>query len=339
MSRRAYVYRMAALGCLLALVQGCASSVDGTPLAEPASATATPAPVIDYAIPLTAAEKEKLSLLATWRSWDPCGLIDTTVLKSLGAPSDEVKIDGSEQLDACYGDFAYSSDAPDWDITVRIATTAGSDGVPTTLGDANVLIDEPKTAREGCSYLLPMSVIDQYVKVQADWRDTDPAPSPVCEVAKKMATAALPLLKSPPLRKDVHSSPDTPLALADPCAGIEGLSKTHTVQLSFTSTRMHRCALRLDKDVSVSVSIDVDRDRTTSSSLSADESVATVGKFTGVRRTGTSSCSISVAVGDPLVGTSTSSHSAPDFAHINVSAGTCPLADEVLLTTTAALKL
>lgn len=289
--------RLAAVVLALAAA-GCSSTVDGAATPVDAGGSVPPGPVV-YGVTIGDEARARFDRFADMRTWDPCALIDPTVLQGLG----EVESQTSRtDFDTCY---AYatppgSGRLDEWRVRLELDPSFSDyrrEDAPTqSIAGTQVLVLTSSSSPGECDLGVPVDD-ERVVDLSVDWSGSGPAPAPSCDAATALVEAMVPMLADPVRRAEGRYPVATPIATADPCAAIASYTaEGRAVQWDIDDGTLTRCTFSLgngrdaaDLDVDTGVAY-------TDSSPSDDEIPLTIGGFDATQRASTSGRSCTTTV-------------------------------------------
>ncbi|MEU6191706.1 hypothetical protein [Nocardia sp. NPDC047038] len=219
---------LSALVLATTLLSGCGSDIAGAAL--PQIADNGPS---SYRRALSAQEQSRLAVSDRVRELDACGFVNQAAIATLGAP---VYFGQGQDFDSCILRFTPSI-GPSRIYAVEINTGQRDTETPPTMIDGVPVRLRPA---DGCMATVPYPVRDFMFWLKG--RDN----SNTCSEAAAFVRAALPMLKSKPLRAGSQRVLDTPLARLDPCAALSVIGKNKPRLQVDTGLRPYYCKFALD---------------------------------------------------------------------------------------------
>ncbi|MEU2042671.1 hypothetical protein [Nocardia niwae] len=184
---------------------------------------------------MSAEEQARLAVSDRVRELDACGFVNQAVIATLGAP---VYFGQGQDFDSCILRFNPSI-GPNGIYEVEINTGQHDNQTAATMIDGVGVRLRPA---DGCVATVPYHVQDFVFWVKG--REN----SDTCTEATAFVRAALPMLKSTPLRAHSQRVLDTPLARLDPCAALSVIGKNRPRLRVETNMRPYYCTFTLDGD-------------------------------------------------------------------------------------------
>ncbi|MFD4406691.1 DUF3558 family protein [Nocardia sp. NPDC058499] len=246
------------------LVLGLAASACSASTApqEPAAATESAPTSLPYPEFLSEAQKATLPHRAAMRAMDPCGLLDTDALASIGHAT---YIGANNAYGECSSRFSPPAGPLQIrEISVAFTTSTGTYGTPVAgtpirisatpdFCTAYIMFDE--TRHIGLAYTVssPGNLMDSGRGPRED----------LCPTAQAVATAAIPLTKTPvdqlPQRGDAppfteqpefpaHAQVNHPLATLDPCAVLSTVAAGAPILRFYPDSFGWQCNFVIDPD-------------------------------------------------------------------------------------------
>jgi hypothetical protein len=184
---------------------------------------------------------------AEMRTWDPCALLDPAALAAVGEVSSQSSRSG---FDTCYA-YAAPPGATryaEWRLRVSLDPDFPDferrEATPRSIGGRDVL-SLPQTSPEDCDLVVPIDG-DRVVELDVGWSGSGAPPATGCSVAEPLVAAMVPLLADPVRRSEGRYPVATPLAVADPCAGIAAYTaRGEAVQWDLEDGDLTRCRFTL----------------------------------------------------------------------------------------------
>lgn len=248
--------RAALLLVLVVALAACARTVDGTATAvggrTGATGSVAPSGQPDrHGLAASAfddTDLQELHDLATWHTWDPCGLLDHATLTSLGTPK---TVDGADDLDGCTARVTPpgADRFTTWTVRVRVGVSYPVDvraqDMALRVAGTEVFKLGGTYGKNSCTIAIPQGD-RRSIDVGVSWESNEPAPAAACTLTQQAVTTTLPLLQSPTLRSASAFPPVSPLTTADPCAGMDAFAAAgETVSWAIPQSGVHDCFFEL----------------------------------------------------------------------------------------------
>lgn len=219
---------LSALLLPIMLLSGCGSVIAGAALPQVADDGPS-----SYRRALSAQEQSHLAVSDRMRELDACGFVNQAAIATLGAPT---YFGQGQGFDSCILRFEPSI-GPNRIYEVEIDTGLRDTETPPTMIDGVPVRLRPA---DGCMATVPYPVRDFIFWVKG--REN----SNTCTEAQAFVRAALPMLKTKPLRSRSQRVLDTPLARLDPCAALSVIGKNRPRLQLESNLRPYYCKFILD---------------------------------------------------------------------------------------------
>ncbi|MDV8021615.1 hypothetical protein [Rhodococcus sp. IEGM 1330] len=293
---------------------GCAVVLLGNALpAGSSSPTGSSSPQNRYGFEMSEADRYLADSAEFVRSLDPCGFLTEDDLAALGTVV-QLRPDG--ELSTCSASLnpatSSATDSVSIDLNGYQPTSDDPDYEQITIGDEQVYLDN--SSQGSCSIGFPLrDEFDGATPGAMDGFLTESGRSfavievsgsvvDACTAAKSVTETALGLLEDPPLRAD--SRYNLPLAMKDPCAVLEHLPATWTVDRWNPASDPYRChftasSATFEDNLAM---LDVALGYVDTDLRSTDRETVRQGNYTVETRGSDSSCFADIVLGNPVLG-------------------------------------
>jgi hypothetical protein len=202
-----------AVAALAVLVTACSAPIAGT-----ASPVGRPASTPGGGLPLDPEQQRKADLFAEIRTWDMCAMHDVeAAARATGFAPDALT--PYRELGICRLVMKEPNGTSEWELQLDVLPVIPTEGGGQPLAVDGVELPQVRDNTESrCAYSLPIGPPGAEpwgVEISVFTLAGNKAP---CDVAGEYATAILPRMTNPPLRRDGGTSPALDLAASDPCA-------------------------------------------------------------------------------------------------------------------------
>ncbi|WP_156399468.1 hypothetical protein [Rhodococcus sp. Leaf278] len=311
--RRNWLLAAAALAMSVS-TSGCAVVLLGSAFpAGSSSPTGSSSPQNKYGFEMSEADRYLADTAEFVRSLDPCGFLTEDDLAALGTVV-QLRPDG--ELSTCSASLnpgrSRATDSVSVDLNGYQPTSDDPDYEQITIGDEQVYLDN--SSEGSCRIGFPLrdefdgatpgpmegfltesgrgfATIDVY-RADAD----------ACSAAKSITSTALGLLEDPPLRAD--SKYNLPLAMKDPCAVLEHLPATWTVDRWNPPSDPYSCHFTASSATFEDnlMMLDVTLAYVDTDLRSTDRETVEQGGYTVETRGSDSACFADIVLGNPVLG-------------------------------------
>ncbi|WP_143537854.1 MULTISPECIES: hypothetical protein [unclassified Rhodococcus (in: high G+C Gram-positive bacteria)] len=298
---------------------GCAVVLLGS--ASPARS----APQNRYGFEMSEADRYLAESAEFVRSLDPCGFLTEDDLAAMGTVV-QLRPDG--ELSTCSASLnpgrSSATDSVSIDLNGYHPTSDDPDYEHMTIGGEQVYLDD--ASKGSCRISFPLR--DEFDGASSEAMDglltesgrsfatidVDRADADACAAATTLTETALSLLADPPLRID--SKYDLPLATKDPCAVLEHLPATWTVDRWNPSSDPYHCHFMVSSATFEDnlAMLDVTLTYVDSDLRSTDSEPVQQGGYTVETRAADSSCFADIVLGNPVLGMPENDDSAARYA-------------------------